>query len=86
MNEWLYDEDVEAVFCQETGAEIARLIHGTTDDGRTLTDSELDAAGRLIAAAPVLLAYLKEAAAIVPFGGIAAKYQDIIEEIEGTPA
>lgn len=86
MSGWMYLDCEEAVFCQETGAEIARLIHGTTDDGRTLTDSELDAAGRLIAAAPTLLAYLKEAAALVPFGGIAAKYQDIIEEIEGTPA
>jgi hypothetical protein len=59
MNWWMYLDCDEAVFCQETGAEIARLIHGTTDSGRVLTDEEVDAAGNLIAHAPKLLAALR---------------------------
>lgn len=58
MNGWMYLDCEEAVFCQETGAEVARVIHGTTNNGRVLTDDEVDAAGRLIAAAPELLAAL----------------------------
>lgn len=42
---------------------------------------------RLIAAAPQLLEFLKEASMFVnnytPFGGVAAKYRDLIEHVEG---
>ena len=59
----------------------------TTDEGKRLDRESLDKMGRLFLAAPKLLAALKEAVALcnnfTPFGGLAAKWQDLIETAEG---
>lgn len=54
---WSCDYGDFSVF-SEAGAEIARVVPGNEDGGRTLSDAEMEANLNLIAASPTLLAAL----------------------------
>lgn len=57
---WSCDYGDFAAYCQ-TGAEVCEVTKGNHDDGTRIPDEEMEANLRLVAAAPELLAALKEA-------------------------
>ena len=63
---WSCDYGVLSVFC-DTGAEVAACVRGNHDDGSPLTCDEMECNLNLLAAAPELLAALREAYAALDF-------------------
>lgn len=61
---WSCDYGDFAAYCQ-TGAEVCEVTKGNHDDGTKIPDDEMEANLRLVAAAPELLAALKQAAAFI---------------------
>lgn len=55
---WSCDYGDFAAYCQ-TGAEVCEVTKGNHDDGTKISDDEMEANLRLVAAAPELLAALK---------------------------
>jgi hypothetical protein len=56
---WSCDYGDFSVFCS-TGAEVASITRGNHDDGTAISDKEMEMNMRLVAAAPDLLAALRE--------------------------